>query len=127
MEYSTFLKLIMTNKKIEENMHDLYQVGVDIFESKYAVADHISSMFNASFEPHYNKEGIDWISWFMYENDYGQADWSKNPSYKLDDNGNMVLDKEAGEVRYGAYDEEGNPIAFSYESLYELLEKDYKL
>jgi hypothetical protein len=127
MEYSTFLKLIMTNKKIGENMHDLYQVGVDIFESKYAVAEHISSMFNASLESHYNKEGIDWVSWFMYENEYGQADWSKNPSYKIDDNGNMVLEKEAGEVRYGAYDEEGNPIAFSYESLYELLEKDYKL
>ena len=63
----------------------------------------------------------------MYENEYGQADWSKNPSYKLDDNGHMVLEKEAGEVRYGAYDKEGNPIAFSYESLYELLEKNYKL
>ena len=39
----------------------------------------------------------------------------------------MELVHQVGDIRHGANDKDGNPIAYSFESLYELLEKDYKL
>jgi hypothetical protein len=46
----------------------------------------------------YGEEGVDWFSWFCYENDYGQGGLE-------------------------AWDENKNPICYSFESLWEYLEK----
>jgi hypothetical protein len=58
-------------------------------------------LFESVFESHYTTEGIEWIYWFVYDNNWGTAG----------------LEAEV----------DGNPVAHSYESLWELLEKDYKL
>ena len=109
MTYEVFLRLIMTYKKSEENCREWYKFGIDIHEGKYPISTYLYGLMKAGYETTYTKEGINWIDWFIFENEYGQKDWSKGKTFE--DKG----------------DADGNPIAYSYESLYELLEKDYKL
>ena len=123
MKYKTFLELLMRHKKIFEDFSKLHDIGFDLFEGKYKITSEVESMFNLFFEEHYTKEGIHWIQWFIYENEYGQKDWSSHPTF--DEKGNEI--HKAGEVRFGATDENGDPICYSYESLWEYIEQNHKL
>lgn len=123
MEYKSFLTLIMTYKKLSEEISELYDIGVDLLEGKYKILEKVGDMLNEAMKISYGEKGLDWVSWFIFENDYGQKDWSKAaPLYSED--GKLI--KEAGEARYGAHDENGNPICYSYESLWEYLEANHK-
>lgn len=121
MTYEIFLKLLLTYKKLNEDITELYDIGVDLLEGKYKLSDGIYSLLESALKTTYNQQGIEWVGWFMFESDWGQKDWSAKPLY---DNGKII--KAAGEVRHGAVDKDGNPIAYSFESLYELLEECYK-
>jgi len=123
MTYSEFLKVILTYKKLSEELFDLYKIGFDFYEGKYKLVNHVESIVTAVFESYYTKEGVDWIEWFMYEADYGTKDFSKYPLYSENKGGEFVKVKEEGEVRWGAEDENGNPICYSYESLYEYIQQ----
>lgn len=116
MEYKDFLMIIMANKKFEEELSELNSLGFDFFEGKYKLADLNYKIFNCSLGCHYTNEGMEWIYWFIYESDYGQKDWSKIKTFGDDKN-----------TPYGAVDENGNPICYSYESLWKYLEENHKL
>jgi len=120
MTYEQFLKLMLGYKKICEDINELYDIGVDLLEGKYKIADNVSNLFISAIRSHYNEIGAEWVDWFIFENDWGTKDWTRYPTYDIE-TGNRV------ESIHGARDADGNPIAYSYESLYELLEKDYKL
>jgi hypothetical protein len=122
MEYKSFLTLIMTYKKISEEISELYDIGVDLLDGKYKILEKVGNMLDESIKVSYGEEGLDWVIWFIFESEYGQKDWSKAPLYSED--GKLI--KEAGEVRHGAHDENGNPICYSYESLWKYLEANYK-
>lgn len=123
MEYKEFLTNIMTYKKLMDEISELHDMGFDFFEGKYKLATHIESLMINSFNSHYTKEGVEWIEWFIYEADYGMKDFSSIPSYAKNEDGEFVLVKEKGEVRWGARDENDDPICYSYESLYEYIQK----
>jgi len=120
MKYEIFLRLLMTFKKSEENSRKWYDFGVDLHECKYPIAPYLYELMIAGFEAVYDKDGIEWIDWFVFENDYGQKDWSTAPRLNED---NELIESEHN---HGAEDSDGNPIAYSYESLYELLESKHK-
>ncbi len=122
MKYKIFLRLIMTYKKAEENSRQWYEFGIDLHEGKYPIAPYLYDIMIAGFEASYDKEGIDWISWFIFENEYGHKAWGEVPA--LNQNSEVVDPSEHD--GFGAHDEDGKPIAYSYESLWELLEKDHK-
>jgi len=113
----------MTYKKAEENTYHWYEFGIDLHEGKYPIAPYLYDLMIAGFESTYNKEGIDWISWFIFDNEYGNKDWNNTKSMK--DNGDGTC-KEVKSDGFGAHCKDGKPIAYSYESLWELLEADYK-
>jgi hypothetical protein len=123
MEYREFLTNLMTYKKLMEDISELHDIGFDFFEGKYNLVTHIESMMTNTFNSHYTKEGVEWIEWFIYEADYGMKDFSSTPSYEKNEDGEFVLVHENGEVRWGARDEDGNPICYSYESLYEYIQQ----
>jgi hypothetical protein len=123
MKYNEFLTAIMTYKKSIEDLSELRDIGVDLFEGKYKIVNHIESLMINTFNSHYTKEGVEWIEWFIYEADYGKKDFSKYPTYKKSDDGKYVKFKEEGEVKWGASDENGEPICYSYESLHGYIEK----
>ena len=75
----------------------------------------------------YGEDGYEWFSWYCYDNEFGQKDWSTTPTCKMKENGTTELINEAGEVRFGAHDAEGNPICYSHESLWEYLEKNHQV
>ena len=122
MKYEIFLRLIMTYKKAEENSRQWYEFGIDLHEGKYPIAPYLYDIMIAGFEASYDKEGIDWISWFIFENEYGHKVRGEVPT--INQNSEIVDPKEHD--GFGAHDEDGKPIAYSYESLWELLEKDHK-
>jgi hypothetical protein len=126
MEYDKFLTIILSYKKLTDDISELHGIGFDFFEGKYRLISTIDKMFEASISSHYTEEGVGWIEWFVYEADFGTRDFSELPSYRPNEEGEMELVSEPGEPRWGATDESGNPICYSYESLYEYVEQ-YKI
>ena len=115
MTYETFLKITLTLQKADRELHDLYKKKVDLLE----FVDPYQNIIMLLIREVYGEEGADWYSWFCYENDYGQKDWSKIK--KVMTKGKL----EDREVEYGAYDENGNPICYSFESTWDYLENNY--
>jgi hypothetical protein len=124
MTYEEFLKILMSFKKINEDISELYDIGFDFLEGKYRMSDNVSIMFESVLESYFTEEGIDWINWFIYENEWGTKDWSKLPT--IDGlTGKIILEEDPMKA-YGAKDENGNPICFSFESTYEYVKQYLK-
>ena len=126
MTYPHFIQILLAYKKFWEDISSLYDLGFDLMEGKYNLTHPFDLMLEASIESHYGKDGMDWVSWFIHESDYGQRDWSQSDTYETKEDGTSELVYKKGEVRFGAHDENGNPICYSYESLWEYLEKEHK-
>jgi hypothetical protein len=124
MTYEEFLKILMSFKKINEDISELYDIGFDFLEGKYRMSDNVSIMIEAVLESYFTDEGIDWINWFIYENDWGTKDWSKLPTFD-GVTGKIILEEDPVKA-YGAKDENGNPICFSFESTYEYVKQYLK-
>jgi len=123
MEYSNFLKVILGEKKASEDVHKAYDLGIDLTEFLNTYHKITSVLFHEI----YDDEGCDWCDWFCYDNEYGQRDWSIGDTYAKDENGKSKIKHKDGEVRFGAHDENGNPICYSFESLWEHLETNHKI
>jgi hypothetical protein len=102
MEYEDFLKVILGLQKENRVISELYDRNVDLIE----FADPYHSIISTLLKSIYGEKGLDWFSWFCYENDFGQR---------------VYTDKD-GNPTHGASDENGNPICYSFESLWEFLE-----
>ena len=105
MKYERFLKIILSLQKQDKTIKTLYDNGVDLID----FVDPYHVIITELIKELYGEEGYDWFSWYCYESEFGQKDWSEN-----------------GEVKHGACDAKGNPICYSHESLWEYLEKEYK-
>ena len=123
MSYEEFLKILMSYKKIGEDISELYDIGFDLLEGKYLMSDNVYIMFEACLKSHYTDEGVDWINWFIFENDWGQKDWSKYPTF--DSVTGKIIESDPVKS-YGAHDENENPICFSFESTYEFVKQYLK-
>jgi len=105
MTYKQFEDLLLTYKQLAGDISDLYDIGVDLMEGKYEISKNVEKMFEISIESVYGDDGLSWVTWFIWENEWGEKDWGIDQT-----NGN------------GAFDSDGNPMANSIQSLYELLE-----
>lgn len=108
MKYEDFLELIETNKKLTEMYSELHDIGIDFFEGKYKLVILTENLFNITLGSHYNEDGVEWVNWFMYENEFGDP-------------------YEDGNPRLSAIDSDGSPICYSVKSLWEYLEKHHKI
>ena len=123
MEYKDFLGILMPYRELMKDFDKLYSMGFNFFDGKYKLEENVGRMLDATLDSHFTEEGIDWIHWFIYENKWGEKDWSKIP----------VWDKETGKLierdpveAYGAKDENGKPICYSLESTWELVKNHLK-
>lgn len=119
MTYKQFLKILLNYRKFSDNVSALNDIGFDLHEGKYATVEQVEYILETVIESHYGEEGVTWVLWFIFESNWGEKDWSLNDCY--DEKGNLIHKK--GDVRSGATDKDGNPICYSFESLYEYLEK----
>ena len=94
MTYETFLKITLELQRQERIVDDLYKSKIDLLE----FIDPYHGLIHLLIKEIYGEEGVDWWSWFCYENDYGRG----------------TLE---------AWDENKNRICYSLESLWEYLEK----
>jgi len=123
MTYEHFLQVILSYKKISDTISSLYDIGFDLMEGKFALTTPVEKTLEAAIKSHYGQEGWEWVEWFINESDYGQKDWSQTPTYERNEDGTGRLVESS---IYGARDENGNPICYSFESLWEYLEKEHK-
>lgn len=117
MEYEDFLGILMPYKKLTEDFTELYSMGFDFMEGKFKLEENASRMLDAALNSNFDEEGVEWIHWFMYENDWGEKDWS---IYKVFNSQGEITDRDPMEA-YGAKDENGKPICYSFESTWELV------
>jgi hypothetical protein len=121
MTYERFLKITLTLKKQSEALNKIYKNGLDLVN----FVDPYHTIITELIKEIYGDEGYDWWYWFCYENEFGEKDWSKNVKvYKIDSEGKMKVIDDAKPI-YGACDETGNPICYSFESTWEFLENRY--
>ena len=98
MTYERFLKVTLSIKKQDEIISDLYKQKVDLID----FVDPYHIIILELIKEIYGEEGYDWWSCFCYENDFGQKGLE-------------------------AFDENKNPICYSFESLWEFLENMKKI
>jgi hypothetical protein len=94
MTYENFLKVILQLQKQDRIIDNLYKNNVDLIE----FVDPYHVIISTLIEEIYGEEGIDWFSWFCYENDFGTKGLE-------------------------AWDENKNPICYSHETLWQYLEE----
>jgi hypothetical protein len=113
MEYERFLKITLSLQRETRRLDELHNMGINL----HNFVDPYISMVEELMREVYGDEGYDWWSWFCWEADFGQRDWSISRYHDNDD-----IEEEP---RWGAYDSDGKPICFSFESTWNYLEKNY--
>ena len=79
MKFKEFKKIIKTYKQTVKQFDELYQLGFDFLENeKFPVWAGLDNLLMLTFESHYDEKGVDWINWFIYENDYGTKGLTAN-------------------------------------------------
>ncbi len=125
MTYENFIEQLLAYRKFYRDTSKLYEMGFDFMEGKFKLTEPVDMMLKSCIKSHYGEQGWDWVSWFIYESDWGEKDWKTLPVYKRNSDGAMelVIDSE----RHGATDENGNPICYDIKSLWEYIEKEHKI
>ena len=93
MTYENFLKVVLNLQKQNRVHSELYKNGVNVID--FTEPYHV--IIDILIEEVYGKEGIDWFSWFCYENNFGQGGLE-------------------------AFDQDKNRICYSHETLWNHLE-----
>lgn len=97
MTYERFLKITLRLQKQDKIVGNLYDHKVDLLE----FVDPYHQIITELIKEVYGDGGYDWWSWFCYENNYGTKGLE-------------------------AFDSDKNRICYSYESLWEFLEKNHR-
>jgi hypothetical protein len=127
MNYELFEKTLMSYKKFLINIDAHSDFGVEsVSEGPHSLDNHAEELISSFITSHYGEEGWEWVSWFIYESKWGEKDWSVNKTYKIREEGGLEEVDKGDYTKYGAFDKDGNPICYSFESLYHYLEKEFK-
>jgi hypothetical protein len=121
MEFERFEKIILSLKKHHEDISDANRIKIDLID----FCDPLHVIISELIKAIYGDEGYDWFSWFCYENDYGEKDWSlgNRPIHFQKTDGTWGEKYPAD--RYGAHGENGEPICDTIKSTWEYLETNY--
>lgn len=99
MKKTNFLKLLELMSNMDRDIIVLEGLGIDLQDS--SITKGLYEIFSIAMEESYDREGLDWILWFIYEK-------QSNPALK-------------------AFDSEGNEIIKTEDELYEYLNVNHKL
>ena len=103
MTHEQFYKLALNYQKQTRMIDNAYKTGVDLSEFCEPYETCISVLIESAF----GNAGLNWWNWYCHETDFGTK------SYTDAD----------GKPTWGAHDAEGNPICYSWDSLFEELQK----
>jgi len=102
MTFENFFNIIDCYKRGSEMISELHDFGFDLMEGRYQLSDILYQQLQNSIRFVYGDEGLDWVEWFIFENNYG-------------------------ENKMSATDEDGKLICQTHEELFQFLEKNHKL
>lgn len=72
MKKEEFIKLLEDYDEFHQNCRKYVEMGIDFYESKYPTWEITETFFDIIINKEYNIFGVDWIQWFVYENDFGR-------------------------------------------------------
>lgn len=98
MKLEDFKKLIQTLKEADTQIDDAYKAKIDLID----FVDVYHGVITLLLKEIYGEEGEDYLSWWLYENDFGRGGLE-------------------------AYDEDGKQILRTEEELWEFLEEKRKI
>jgi hypothetical protein len=114
MNKDSFKFIVKKYYEITYYIYDLYFIGFDITDNKkFPINNLVYDMFIETMKSQYNEEGLEWISWYIYE---------YSPPDELNFEKWMYPDKEPG-----AWDVDGTPICYNIDSLYDYINEHCKL
>ena len=67
-----FIEIVNELQFAWDNISKYYKLGIDLLESESPVVDPLFGIVDKLFKLIYNEKGIEWIDWFIYENDFGR-------------------------------------------------------
>jgi hypothetical protein len=102
MKLKDFKKIVDTHKSGIAMISELYDLGFDLMEGKFQLSEIIDKQFDMSLSLVYTDAGIDWVTWYIYESEYGCK-------------GGITATND------------GEPICYSVKSLWEYIEKHHTL
>lgn len=127
MNYELFEKTLMSYKKFLSNIDAHCDFGIEsVVRGPHSLESHAEELISSSIISHYGEGGWEWVEWFIYESKWGEKDWSVVKTYKAREEGGLEEVDKGDYLKYGAFDEDGNPICYSFDSLYDYLEKEFK-
>jgi len=125
MKLEQFEKILNEYRKGHNMISELYDIGFDLLEGKYPLDGSLYNIFISALETHYTDDGVDWVTWFIFENEWGENEYDNRPVYRVTESGVMELDLNHN--GHAASDENGNPICYDIKSLWEFIETNHKL
>jgi hypothetical protein len=99
MDYIKFQKIILALRDISEDLRQLYSKKIDLIN----FVEPYDSIIAELLKEIYGEQGYEWIAWYCYEKDFGRRE------------------------DLTAHDENNNPICYDLKSLWEYVEKTYKI
>ena len=114
MKKESFKMLLKSYYDVCTHMYNLHDIGFNFLENKrFPLDDLINSIFSQSILSHYTDEGLDWITWYLFE---------FVRTYDAKEDGDfMYPDREPA-----AWDSDGAPICFNIDVLYDYINENCK-
>jgi hypothetical protein len=96
MTIEQFKKLIDLHRQARKDLSELHDIGVDLFEGRYNISDHIENMMEIAIVSSFGEIGAEWVAWFIYETNY-----QSNKKYEArDENAELICQDEEGLYNY---------------------------
>ena len=74
MTKDTFIKIINKYDEVLSCGSSLYDIGFNLTEGKYPIQTKTEELMDLFLQSQSEQDGVDWINWFMYENDFGRKE-----------------------------------------------------
>lgn len=72
MTKEQFIEVIKFHKQSTDNLNEYYKMGLDLLDNKNSPVEPLFKVINILFDSIYTEEGVEWISWYIYDNNYGE-------------------------------------------------------
>ena len=116
MKKESFIMILKSYHDVCIHMSNLHDIGFNFLENKrFPIYDLITSIFSQSILSHYKDEGLDWITWYLFE-------FVRSPFDAKSDKDFMYPDREPA-----AWDSDKAPICFNIDTLYDYVNDNCKL
>lgn len=89
MTKEIFLELLKQYRIINEYVAKYEKLGIQLYEGEYPIMDPVNLLFETTLKGNFNEFGIDWINWFIFENNFGD-----NKLEAYESNGDLICQTE---------------------------------